>query len=127
MDNKQEFLTKIVKAWKPSMKPEFRGFRCAICQEYITKSWHHELESEEYLVPVHLCEKCQEESNIEDGEFKAFQCDKCGTELYNSSLTPVIFAWGQNNNDFRPIFWSIVDFFDVSETTGSFMRRKLCA
>lgn len=63
------------------MEPEFRGFRCAKCQEYITKSWHHQLDSEEYLVLVHLCENCQEECNIVGGELKAFQCDTCGTEL----------------------------------------------
>lgn len=63
------------------MEPEFRGFRCAACQEYITKSWHHELNSSEYLVPVHLCGKCQEGSGVEGGEWKAFLCDQCGAEI----------------------------------------------
>jgi len=81
MNDKQELLTKIVKTWNINMEPEFRGFRCAQCQQYNTKAWHHQLDSEEYLVPVHLCKNCQKESNIEGGEFKAFQCDTCDVEL----------------------------------------------
>ena len=80
-EEQQKTLLEIVKTWQPSAKPEFRGFRCAKCQEYITKAWHYKLDSEEYLVPVHLCKKCQEGSNITGGEWKAFQCDKCDAEF----------------------------------------------
>lgn len=75
------------------MGPEFRGFRCAQCQEYITKSWHHELDSDEFLVPVHLCENCQKSSGIEGGELKLFQCDKCGIEL-----TEAWHVWNKEGN-----------------------------
>jgi protein-arginine kinase activator protein McsA len=74
------------------MKPEFRGFRCAMCQEYIAKAWHHKLDSSEYLVSVHLCENCQKSSNIEGGLFKPFRCDKCAKEL-----TEVYHVWNKEN------------------------------
>ncbi len=54
MDEQQLLLT-IVKSWTLSSDPEYRGFRCAACQEYKNESWHHWLTSGGYIVPVHLC------------------------------------------------------------------------
>lgn len=41
--DKQELLLKIVKTWSLNQNPEYRGFRCANCQEYIKKAWYHRL------------------------------------------------------------------------------------
>jgi RNase P subunit RPR2 len=98
MKSKQSFLSDIVKTWKVNMEPEFRGFRCGVCQQSLEKAYHYTLDSKEYLVSVHLCEKCQKDINIEadlfvlptaqagdeEGGFKAFQCDTCDTELTES-------------------------------------------
>jgi len=87
-------LRDIVETWNPNENPEFRGFRCGLCQKSIKKAYHHTLNSKEYVVPVHLCENCQETSNIKGGEYKAFSCDKCGTEF-----TEAWHVW--NNKDGR--------------------------
>ena len=57
-------LEEIVKTWKPNLEPEFRGFRCGVCQKTIEKAWHHKLDSAEYLVTVHLCEDCDKKENL---------------------------------------------------------------
>jgi len=38
---KQHALLRIVQTWNLNPKPEYRGFRCANCQRYIHRSWHH--------------------------------------------------------------------------------------
>lgn len=53
----------MVQTWEPKETPEYRGFRCANCQRYIRKAWHHWCESDHYKTPVHLCNKC--ESSLE--------------------------------------------------------------
>lgn len=55
----QEILLRIVKTWDLSEKPEYRGFRCASCQSYMHKAWHHWLTGEGYRTPVHFCNKCE--------------------------------------------------------------------
>jgi hypothetical protein len=81
-------LEDIVKTWTPKMEPEFRGFRCGVCQQSLEKAYHYTLDSKEYLVPVHVCETCQKDTKIEGGlsadeagEYKAFQCDRCHSEV----------------------------------------------
>lgn len=66
MDN-QNILLEIVKTWNLNEKPEYRGFRCANCQKYMDKAWHHWLASGNYITPVHFCNKCEKDflsSNI---------------------------------------------------------------
>lgn len=59
MDRQQKLLA-IVETWRLSPNPEFRGFRCARCQEYFTGgAWHYFLHEGGYLTPVHFCEKCK--------------------------------------------------------------------
>lgn len=56
----QETLLAIVETWKLSEKPEYRGFRCANCQQYKNQAWYHWLNTEGYILPVHLCgDKCE--------------------------------------------------------------------
>jgi len=57
----QETLLKIVSAWDLKTEPEYRGFRCANCQKYMRKAWHHWLAKGGYKTPVHFCHACQEE------------------------------------------------------------------
>jgi hypothetical protein len=56
----QQTLLAIVYSWHPSAVPEYRGFRCAFCQSPINEAWHHWLITDEYALPVHLCnEQCE--------------------------------------------------------------------
>jgi len=43
MDNSKEhqLLLEIVETWQPSEYPEYRGFRCANCQQYKNQAWYH--------------------------------------------------------------------------------------
>jgi len=54
-----EVLLRIVRTWKPSERPEYRGFRCANCQRRIHKAWHHWLDASGYKTPVHFCDSCE--------------------------------------------------------------------
>jgi uncharacterized protein YlaI len=67
--NIQQLLLAIVQTWRPSEQPEYRGFRCAYCQQYKNESWHHVLTTGQYLLPVHMCN------------------DKCEAILQNNALT----------------------------------------
>jgi RNase P subunit RPR2 len=59
MDAKTKTLLRIVKTWNIKEKPEYRGFRCALCQKYIHKAYYYWLDSSEYLTPVHFCKDCR--------------------------------------------------------------------
>jgi len=82
----QKNLLRIVKTWKISDKPEYRGFRCASCQKYIHKAWHHQLRTGGYRTPVHFCNLCKAKLNTlrMKGVFKTFTCDNCGKKMYKS-------------------------------------------
>jgi RNase P subunit RPR2 len=56
---KQDALFRIAQTWNLNLEPEYRGFRCANCQRYIAKAWHHWLSSRGYRNPVHLCQQCE--------------------------------------------------------------------
>ena len=63
----QEILLGIVKTWNLNERPEYRGFRCANCQNYMNEAWHHWLTKGGYKSPVHFCNSCEtdyESSNI---------------------------------------------------------------
>jgi protein-arginine kinase activator protein McsA len=92
MKDTQKFLENIVQTWTPNMEPEFRGFRCGKCQEYMQQAWHYQLDSAEYLAPVHLCDTCQKEAGIGNGEYKSFQCDACTQEF-----TEMWHVWTKEN------------------------------
>jgi DNA replicative helicase MCM subunit Mcm2 (Cdc46/Mcm family) len=63
--NKQKTLLRIVKTWDLNPKPEYRGFRCANCQNYMKKAWHHWLLEGGYKTPVHFCNKCEKDFKAE--------------------------------------------------------------
>ncbi|MCX6821030.1 MAG: hypothetical protein NT016_03705 [Candidatus Aenigmarchaeota archaeon] len=52
-------LLRIVRTWRPSERPEYRGFRCANCQRPMRKAWHHWLDASGYKTPVHFCPDCE--------------------------------------------------------------------
>jgi len=56
---RDEVLLRIVRTWRPSDRPEYRGFRCANCQRRIHKAWHHWLDASGYKTPVHFCDSCE--------------------------------------------------------------------
>ncbi len=49
---------RVVKKWKISNKPQYRPFRCALCQKKMRKAWHVWLKESGYKVEVHFCRKC---------------------------------------------------------------------
>lgn len=51
----QDLLLKIVETWRPNPIPEYRGFRCANCQQYKNQAWYHWLNTAGYRLPVHMC------------------------------------------------------------------------
>jgi len=57
--DKQQILLKIVRTWDLNEKPEYMRFRCANCQNYIDKAWHHWLNEGGYQTPVHFCDECE--------------------------------------------------------------------
>lgn len=58
----QKKLLEIVETWRINEIPEYRGFRCANCQQYKNQAWYHWLNSNDYKLPVHMCnEKCEKE------------------------------------------------------------------
>lgn len=68
-NEEQSLLFTIVQTWRPNEIPEYRGFRCAHCQQYKNEAWHHWLTIGDYLLPVHLCD------------------DTCEPALKNNELT----------------------------------------
>ena len=79
-------LLQIVRTWKISRKPEYRGFRCANCQKYIHKSWHRWLRTGSFKTPVHFCNDCEKKIKLLriKGIYKTFTCDKCGQKMRKS-------------------------------------------
>ncbi|MCL5784224.1 MAG: hypothetical protein M1142_02620 [Patescibacteria group bacterium] len=83
MDNDKTLL-KIVKTWNIKMQPEYRGFRCADCQRYLHKAWHHYLNYGGFKTPVHFCNNCQKKFGSKTGILKIFTCDKCGRNMFKT-------------------------------------------
>lgn len=54
-DKEQNILLQIVKTWRLSEKPEYRGFRCANCQQYKNEAWYHWVNTGGYKLPIHMC------------------------------------------------------------------------
>jgi len=54
-EDEQDILLKIVETWRLSEKPEYRGFRCANCQQYKNEAWYHWVNTGGYKLPIHLC------------------------------------------------------------------------
>ncbi|MCL4365916.1 hypothetical protein M1437_01685 [Patescibacteria group bacterium] len=83
MENNKTLLT-IVKTWNIKFQPEYRGFRCADCQKYMHKAWHHYLNYGGFKTPIHFCNKCQKKFGFKGGTYQIFICDKCGRNMFKS-------------------------------------------
>lgn len=55
-EDEQKALLDIVSTWNPSEWPEYRGFRCANCQQYRNEAWYHWVNSGNFKLPIHLCD-----------------------------------------------------------------------
>lgn len=53
----QAILLSIVETWRISELPEYRGFRCAHCQQYKNEAWYHWVNTGGYKLPIHLCDE----------------------------------------------------------------------
>src|SRR5438874_11596508 len=97
LEIEQEKLLKIVKTWQPNEFPEFRGFRCALCQQYKNEAWHNWLNMGGYRLPIHLCsETCEHAFQIDNmriDEKKEIEVDRAtfGTEYQYSEEAKVTF------------------------------------
>lgn len=68
----QEVLLSIVETWQPNEWPEYRGFRCANCQQYRNEAWYHWVTTGGYLLPIHMCnETCHKA--LKDGAISVNQ------------------------------------------------------
>lgn len=61
-------LLRIVRSWDIKRIPEYRGFRCAICQRYVYKAWHYWLLNQYFRTPVHICKVCQNNPKMPEGQ-----------------------------------------------------------
>jgi len=68
--NDQKVLLRIVQTWNLSPKAEYRGFRCANCQNYMKKARYHYLVTGGYKTPVHFCNKCEDKFKSNSIEIK---------------------------------------------------------
>lgn len=79
-DEEQEILLEIVETWRPSETPEYRGFRCANCQQYKNQAWYHWVNTGGYRLPIHMCDdKCEpafQSGNILIDQSKRAQVDR---------------------------------------------------
>ncbi len=98
----QELLLKIVETWRISQTPEYRGFRCANCQQYKNEAYYHWLNFGDYKLPVHMCaDTCEPEfqaGNIQIDESKIQYVDR---DDFINSYSPeaekrfgeIVYAW----------------------------------
>lgn len=82
----QKVLLCIVQGWDINENTEYRGFRCASCQKYMYKAWHHWLKEGGYKTPVHFCNDCETKfkSLKIKGIYKTFSCDNCGKNIHKA-------------------------------------------
>lgn len=82
--DEQKILLKIVKTWKITLTPEYRGFRCADCQRYLHKAFHHQLNYGGFNTPVHFCKNCHKKSNLADVILRSLTCDNCARNMFKA-------------------------------------------
>lgn len=79
-DQEQQTLLKIVETWRLSESPEYRGFRCANCQEYKDEAWYHWVNTGDYRLPIHMCDdRCEpafQSGNIQIDESRRSTVDR---------------------------------------------------
>ncbi|MDP1538811.1 MAG: HAD hydrolase-like protein [bacterium] len=104
----QEILLKIVRTWDLKPSPEYRGFRCANCQKYMHKAWHHWLTKGGYKTSVHFCDKCEKDFRL--GAIKInkprIPVDESKfifklPQKINKKIIKIVHSW---NNEGRPVY-----------------------
>jgi hypothetical protein len=77
----QLILESIIASWKINPEPEYRGFRCANCQNYINEAFYHWLQNSHFFIPVHFCEHCQQ--LFENGELDEIPQRQSSADVHN--------------------------------------------
>lgn len=86
-DFNQKTLLTIVKNWRINLRPEFRGFRCAVCQEYVEAAWHYWLAICGFITSVHFCNTCNQKLKTNQLELKNSKTEKSITKIqYGKNL-----------------------------------------
>ncbi len=99
----QKFLLKIVQTWHIKAKPEFRGFKCGICERVLHKAWYNWLDYHGFKTPVHLCKDCQEKLEIKYPNAKIYK-SKIRVDLtnkINKTVKEIVKKWKIST---RPIY-----------------------
>ena len=59
LQDEQKILLEIVETWRLNEFPEYRGFRCATCQQYKNEAWYHWIntgdENGNFRLSIHMC------------------------------------------------------------------------
>ena len=80
LEEEQNILLQIVETWRISEKPEYRGFRCANCQQYKNEAWYHWVNTGNFKLPIHMCnDTCEpafQNNTIQIDESKRQQTDR---------------------------------------------------
>lgn len=80
----QQILLQIVETWRLNEFPEYRGFRCANCQQYKNEAWYHWVntahEAGQFRLPIHMCnDTCEpafQNDTIQIDQAKRTQVDR---------------------------------------------------
>lgn len=82
----QKILLKIVESWRLSEKPEYRGFRCANCQQYKNEAWYHWINFGGYKMPIHMCnDTCEPEFRKGSIHIDETKCLQVNRDLFGNS------------------------------------------
>ncbi len=105
----QSLLLDIVLTWKISEIPEYRGFRCANCQQYKNEAWYHWVGTGEYKLPIHLCndtcENAFREKTIHIDQKKKQVVDRASfgkiytfSPVATSKFREIVSSWPEDKN-----------------------------
>ncbi len=97
LDEEQKILLSIVETWRLSEKPEYRGFRCANCQQYKNKARYHWVNTAGCKFPIHMCD------------------DTCEPEFQNNSIV----VDESKRQPVDRVFWNFISLYPKSHKTIS--------
>lgn len=110
--NNRNLLLQIVQTWNIKQKPEYRDFKCAVCQKYIRKAFYYLLNYGGYKTFLHFCKKCQKKINSEKIKIKKpeikFNRKKFGLQFekeFTSFCKKIVQKW---QNKKTPIYQSFI-------------------
>lgn len=79
-EKEQEILLQVVETWRLSEVPEYRGFKCANCQQFKDQAWYHWVNTGGYKLPIHMCNDTCEPAfiagNLQIDQGKRAQIDR---------------------------------------------------